>query len=80
MQGNANYGKMGFAGDAYTITSTHADTKTIQRAYERINAFFSDLKLTATQLTPQQCWCLIATKSMEVFMLQKPPDGLPQSI
>ena len=63
-----------------TITSTHADTKTIQRAYERINAFFSDLKLTATQLTPQQCWCLIATKSMEVFMLQKPPDGLPQSI
>jgi len=60
------------------ITSTHGDTITIQRAYTRVNAFFSWLKATATQLTPSECWQLIVTKSMEVFMGSGPPARLPQ--
>jgi hypothetical protein len=61
-----------------TITSTHGDTTTIQRAYARVNAFFSWLKATATQLTDSECWQLIVTKSMEVFMGSAPPARLPQ--
>jgi len=34
------------------ITSTHGQTSTIQRAYERVHAFFCWLKATAPQLTP----------------------------
>ncbi len=59
------------------ITSTHAQTALIQRAYTRIHDFFSWLKATAPQLTPQECWRLIVTKSMEVFMGQDPPQALP---
>ena len=61
------------------ITSTHGDTVIIQRAYERIHEFFSWLKLTAPQLTKQQCWQLIVEKSMEIFMTTDPPDCLPQT-
>ena len=60
------------------ITSTHGDTATIQRAYTRVNTFFSWLKATATQLTHSECWKLIVTKSMEVFMGSGPPARLPQ--
>ncbi len=59
------------------ITSTHAQRALIQRAYTRIHDFFSWLKATAPQLTPQECWQLIVTKSMEVFMGQDPPQALP---
>jgi len=61
------------------ITSTHGETVTIQRAYERVHAFFSWLKATATQLTDIECWQLIVTKSMEVFMGKDPPIRLPQT-
>lgn len=58
------------------ITSTHAQVTLIRKAYARIHDFFSWLKATAPQLTPQECWRLIATKSMEVFMGQGPPQQL----
>jgi hypothetical protein len=61
------------------ITSTHGETATIQRAYERVHAFFSWLKATATQLTDIECWQLIVTKSMEVFMGKDPPNRLPET-
>jgi len=61
------------------ITSTHGETVNIQRAYERVHAFFSWLKATATQLTDIDCWQLIVTKSMEVFMGKDPPIRLPQT-
>jgi hypothetical protein len=59
------------------ITSTHAQTALIQRAHARVHDFFSWLKATAPQLTQQECWRLIVTKSMEVFMGQDPPQALP---
>jgi len=59
------------------ITSAHAQTVVIQRAYARLHTFFSWLKATAPQLNHQECWRLIATKSMEVFMGQDPPPALP---
>jgi hypothetical protein len=59
------------------ITSAHAQTKLIQNAYARVHEFFSWLKATAPQLTQQECWRLIVTKSMEVFMGQDPPRALP---
>ena len=62
------------------ITSTHGERATIQRAYARVHEFFSWLKATATQLTHSECWKLIVTKSMEVFMGTDPPDRLPQTL
>ncbi len=62
------------------ITTTHGEIETIQRAYARVNTFFSMLKSTATQLTHAECWLLIVTKCMEVFMGQSPPNLLPQPI
>lgn len=56
------------------ITSTHGQIALIQQAYARVNTFFSWLKATAPQLPPQECWRLIVTKSMEVFMGQGPPQ------
>lgn len=56
----------------------HLDT--IKLAYERINKFFSNLKLTATQLTRAESWCLIVTNSMEFFLEAKPPNLLLQPI
>ncbi len=61
------------------ITSTHAQTALIQRAYARVHEFFSWLKATAPQLNQQQCWRLIVTKSMEVFMGPGPPQALTLS-
>lgn len=62
------------------ITSTHGARTLIQRAYERVHAFFSWLKATAPQLTPSECWRLIVTKSMEIFMGNDPPKRLPQAL
>ena len=62
------------------ITSTHGETSTIQRAYERVHAFFSWLKATAPQLTHSECWRLIVTKSMEFFMGRDPPKTSPEAI
>ncbi len=59
------------------ITSTHAQGKVIQRAYARIQEFFAWLKATAPQLSQKECWRLIVTKSMEVFLGQSPPRQLP---
>jgi hypothetical protein len=61
------------------ITSTHGNTATIQRAYERIHHFFSWLKATALQLTKAQCWQLIVKKSMAIFKTKVPPNCLPQT-
>ena len=62
------------------ITTTHGEIETIQLAYARVNAFFSMLKSTAAQLSHSECWRLIVTKSMEVFMGQSPPNLLPHPI
>jgi hypothetical protein len=62
------------------ITTTHGEIKTIQLAFARVNTFFSMLKSTAAQLTHAECWRLIVSKSMEVFMGQSPPHLLPQPI
>ncbi len=59
------------------ITSTHAQTPRIRRAYTRLHEFFSWLKATAPQLSQQECWRLIVTKSMEIFMGPEPPQALP---
>jgi len=61
------------------ITSTHGQTTLIQRAYDRVHQFFSWLKRTAPQLTPQDCWRLIVNKSMELFIGQGPPQQIPLS-
>jgi hypothetical protein len=60
------------------ITSTHGQRTIIQRAYERIHAFFSWLKTTAPQLSPSECWRLIATRAMEFFLGNGPPRRLPE--
>jgi hypothetical protein len=62
------------------ITSTHGERTIIQRAYERVHEFFSWLKATAPQLTPRECWRVIVTKSMEIFMGNDPPKRLPQPL
>jgi hypothetical protein len=62
------------------ITSTHGERTIIQRAYERVHGFFSWLKATAPQLTPSECWRVIVTKSMEIFMGNDPPKRLPQPL
>ncbi len=62
------------------ITNTHGEMETIKLAYARINKFFSELKLTATQLTRTECWRLIVTKSMEFFLETKPPILLSLTI
>lgn len=55
------------------ITSTHGDTTTIQRAYQRITGFFDQLKAIAPQLSGNECWRVIVTKSMEHFLGKGPP-------
>ncbi len=62
------------------ITSTHGQTSTIQRAYERVHGFFSWLKANAPQLTSSECWRLIVSKSMEIFMGNGSPKSLPQPL
>jgi hypothetical protein len=59
------------------ITSTHAQKTIIERAYMRIHTFFSWLKANAPQLSVQERWSLIVTKSMEVFTGQAPRQMLP---
>jgi len=58
------------------ITSHHGSLGKIQAAYERITAIFSLLKANATQLTKSQCWHLIATTAMAVFIGSDPPKIL----
>jgi hypothetical protein len=63
------------------ITTTHGEMKKIKEAYARINAFFSELKATATQLTDTECWHRIVTQSMIFFIgdsEQNDPNLLPQ--
>jgi len=55
------------------VTTTHGDRQTIEGAYARVHDFFSWFKTTATQLTQNECWRLIVTKAMEVFMGRGPP-------
>jgi len=39
-----------------TITSTHDRASYVRVAYERVCAFFDELKAIAPQLTPLKCW------------------------
>ena len=60
-----------------TITSTHGRAAYLRAAYERVCAFFDDLKAIAPQLTPLQCWCRILSEAMKKYLrgaLLKPPD------
>lgn len=59
------------------ITSTHAQKTLIDRAYTRLQGFFSWLKANAPQLTFQERWTLIVNKSMEAFATQQVPQMLP---
>jgi hypothetical protein len=60
----------------WVITSSHAQKKTIGKAYRRLTEFFSWLKSNAPQLTIVQQWQLIVNKSMEVFMSSHGPRML----
>jgi len=60
-----------------TITSTHGRASYVRAAYERICAFFDDLKAIAPQLTPLQCWYRILSEAMKKYLqgvILKPPD------
>jgi hypothetical protein len=60
-----------------TITSTHGRTSYVRAAYERVCAFFDELKAIAPQLTPLQCWYRILSEAMKKYLkdaLLKPPD------
>ena len=60
-----------------TITSTHSRASYVRAAYERVCAFFNDLKAIAPQLTPLQCWYRILSEAMKKYLrgaLLKPPD------
>jgi len=50
-----------------TITSSHGQAKQVQAMYQRVVAFFNDLKTAAPQLTPQVCWERILAKAMEAY-------------
>jgi len=52
------------------ITSSHGNMTKLKKAYERLIKFFKQLKSIAKQLTSQQCWELILTKSMEKFKVK----------
>jgi hypothetical protein len=63
-----------------TITSTHGRAAYVRAAYERICAFFDNLKAIAPQLTPLECWCRILSEAMKKYLqgnLLKPPDLIP---
>ena len=60
-----------------TITSTHGRASYVRAAYERVCAFFDELKAIAPQLTPLQCWYRILSEAMKKYLkgaLLKPPD------
>ncbi len=60
-----------------TITSTHGRAAYVRIAYERVCAFFDELKAIAPQLTPLQCWYRILSEAMKKYLqgaLLKPPD------
>jgi hypothetical protein len=49
----------------------------VRATYERICAFFDDLKAITPQLTPLQCWYRILSEAMKKYLqgaLLKPPD------
>jgi len=60
-----------------TITSTHGRASYVRAAYERVCAFFNELKVIAPQLTPLQCWYRILSEAMKKYLqgaILKPPD------
>jgi hypothetical protein len=60
-----------------TITSTHGRASYVRAAYERVCAFFNELKAIAPQLSPLQCWYRILSEAMKKYLkgaLLKPPD------
>jgi len=62
-----------------TITTHHGQEKKIAQAYQRITAFFTELKRFAQQLTPLECWCRILAEAMKKYLkgeVRKPPDPL----
>jgi hypothetical protein len=60
-----------------TITSTHGRAAYVRKAYQRVSDFFIELKASAPQLTPLQCWYRILSEAMKKYLngvLLKPPD------
>jgi hypothetical protein len=60
-----------------TITHIHAKSNFAQDAFQRIQAFFNDLKVNAPQLSPLGRWCRILSEAMKKFLggaLLKPPN------
>jgi hypothetical protein len=60
-----------------TITSTHGRASYVREAYQRVNDFFIELKTSAPQLTPLQCWYRILSEAMKKYLqgaLLRPPD------
>jgi hypothetical protein len=60
-----------------TLTSSHRDTKTIQKVLARLSAFFKTLKATAEQLSWAERWSMILSRALVVFLGGK-PLGIPQ--
>jgi hypothetical protein len=50
------------------ITSTHGSTGKVQMLLNRIATFFNELKSIAGQLTSEQKWCRILSKSVEKYL------------
>lgn len=62
------------------ITSSHGDLVKLKGVYQRLVAFFNDLKAIAPQLSSDECWCRILAKAMELFEVKVGsgnPIGLP---
>ena len=51
-----------------TITSTHGRAAYVQAAYERVCAFFDELKAIVPQLNPIQCWYRILSVAMKKYL------------
>jgi len=65
------------------LTSSHGKTEKIRAASHRLDAFFSELKNYAPQLTSQACWTRILMKAMEKFKLvmgPRPDECLPAPV
>ncbi len=62
-----------------TITSTHGRASYVREAYQRVSDFFAELKASAPQLTPLQCWYRILSEAMKKYLqgtILRPPDSM----
>jgi len=62
------------------ITSTHGNINKLQKVYQRLVQFFSELKANAPQLSSTECWERMLVKAMEKYQVKVTsgnPIGLP---